>query len=124
MTNGKISNGTEMCNQNPAPIAHGNAIFIVPVTDCTKVEHYAQIEINGWNKLKLEQLSVIETEVIYLLFDDIPVDAIEGYLTVGHTRSVDEIITKLKDKLAVRTDHGLVSRLYKMGFATLAKNLS
>jgi hypothetical protein len=116
MTNGKISNSTEMCNQNQA--AQERAIFIIPSTDC-KHQDYSQVEIKDWDKLHLSKLNNLETQVITLLFDDVEIGDIKPLLTLGHANPVEQIVDKLRERMGVTTTHGLVSRLYQMGLHKL-----
>ena len=100
--------------------ADGKSIFIVPVVDCM-FKHYAHVEINGWDKLKIDKLDILELQIIDFLFDDMPVKDISENLTIAHTKSVPDMLAKLRQKIGVQTDHGLVSKLHNMGFEKLIK---
>ena len=116
MTNNKIACEREECNQNQD--AQERAIFIVPAKDC-KFDHYAHIEIDGWDKINLSKLNDLDLQIISLMFDDMPIKAITDSLTLNHTKDVYAMLAKIREKIGVTTDHGLVAKLHKIGLPKL-----
>ena len=103
----------------PTHILHKERNYFVIPTKDAKCTHYTHIEVNptGANSnLPIKQLTERERSIMQLLLQDWEIKAMPAKLKLRQYENIYVFLTRLREKLGVTTNHGLVDKIYRMGF--------
>ena len=94
-------------------------VFVVPVADFN-FNQYVHIDLDPVEltrpRLPLKKLTPVELNVLKFLMRDMTVPAVADEMNISERR-VLMIIATLRKALGARTNHGLMAKLYQMGFS-------
>lgn len=92
--------------------------FVIPTKDttCTHYTHVAVDPSDAEVNLPIKQLTERERSIMKLLLKDWEIKAMPAKLKLRQYENIYVFLTRLREKFGVTTNHGLVDKIYRMGF--------
>ena len=103
----------------PTHILHKERNYFVIPTKDSNCTHYTHIEVDTSEvdvNLPIKQLTERELSIMKLLLEDVEVKDIPGKLQLARQENIYVFLGRLREKFGVVTNHGLVNKIYRMGF--------
>ena len=103
----------------PTHILHKERNYFVIPTKDSKCTHYTHIEVDTSEvdvNLPIKQLTERELSIMKLLLEDVEVKDIPDKLQLPEKQNIYVFLGRLREKFGVVTNHGLVNKIYRMGF--------